>query len=88
MPNAPPIAQKMLADQAYSGGQGVAFVIWASAQIPGIAIRPFGLPHAIAVCGTTISVPELRKLGAPHQLLESIEKAHEQGLYDSSLPVR
>jgi hypothetical protein len=66
---------------------GLAFTIWPDARTAGIAIQPFQgfFPHVDEACAVdwTIPLSVLRKLGVRHELMDAIEEAHRQGLYDS-----
>jgi hypothetical protein len=60
------------------------FVIWPDASLPGLAIQPFSLPHAVAACADawTIPLPMLKQLGIKPELVDALEQAHAQGLFD------
>lgn len=64
-------------------GNGLSFILWPDAEEDGLAVLPFGLPHAVAACGPDIVIPTaaLRKLGANPRLLDAIDTAHREGLY-------
>jgi hypothetical protein len=64
---------------------GLAFTVWPSARAMGLTIQPFGLPHVVAACANESTIPSsvLRSLNVRHELLDDIEEAHKEGLYDS-----
>jgi hypothetical protein len=60
------------------------FMLWPDAAHDGLTMAPSGLPHVIAACGdsATIPVATLRTLGVAPALLDAIEAGHKAGLYD------
>ncbi len=61
------------------------FILWPDAEQGGVAIQPASLPHVVAACGDswTIPLPELRQLGAKAELIDAIAAAHDRHLYEA-----
>lgn len=59
------------------------FILWPDAKREGIALEPFGLPHAVAACGadTVIPLATLRQAGMAPAMLDAIATAHKSGSY-------
>jgi hypothetical protein len=63
---------------------GLEFIFWPDAEQGGLAIQPASLPHVVAACGDSMTIPlaRLRQLGAKAELLDAIQAAHDQHLYE------
>jgi hypothetical protein len=63
-------------------------VLWPDAKADGLAVMPSSLPHVVYACGPSVTIPTavLRKLGVDAGLLDTIDAAHAQGLYDKDQP--
>jgi hypothetical protein len=66
----------------------LSLVLWPDAKEDGVAVMPSSLPHVVAACGPDITIPTatLRQLGVDAGLLDAIDTAHAQGLYDKDPP--
>ena len=54
--------------------------LWPDAKAGGIAVAPSGLPHVVAACGDSATIPTatLRQLGVKAVILDAIDAAHAQ----------
>lgn len=67
---------------------GMQFILWPDAEQPGLVIQPASLPHVVAACGdsATISLTRLRQLGGKAELVDAIQAAHDEHLYEALPP--
>jgi hypothetical protein len=63
---------------------GLEFILWPDAEQGGLAIQPASLPHVVAACGDRATIPlaRLRQLGVKTGLIDAIQTAHDQHLYE------
>jgi hypothetical protein len=63
---------------------GLEFILWADAEQGGLAIQPASLPHVVAACGDSATIPlsRLRQLGVKSELADAIQAAHDHHLYE------
>jgi hypothetical protein len=62
----------------------LAFQLWPDAKAGGLIMRTMVLPHAVAACAESVTVPTaaLRGMGVRPELLDAIDSAHRDGRFE------